>query len=247
METTATIMNRDGKRLAAIIHTPEPWNGRAVLMVHSFKGHKDYQPILAKCARRLCSEGFRVVRFDCAGSGESEGTFENATVRSEIRDLEDAISFTRQNGASSISLIGLSLGATVILYAKHDEAVRAIVLWSPAFDMRPQHKEYQHDVEKHGFITLKRALTGEDAKLGYEMWKEFGELDPANRVRETTAPTLIVYGTDDNERPTVEKYFSMLKAAKRLEIVEGGDHDWIARGPRSVAFEKTIEWIIKHP
>jgi len=247
MEEKITILNRRGKKLSAILHVPEEETNKIVIMIHSFKGDKDYQPIMGDCARRLCSEGYVVIRFDCYGSGESEGTFEEATITSEVEDLGDVIKFARDKGYTDIALIGLSLGTSIAILG-HDEGIKALVLWSPPFTHKILYERYRKEMETKGFVISKRRLTGEEVKVGKKMWEEFGAIELDDKIKSIRCPTLVIWGTKDHliKLETVRRYFEMLPCVKELYIIEGGDHDFLIKEAEEKAISKTLEWIKKY-
>jgi pimeloyl-ACP methyl ester carboxylesterase len=80
-----------------------------------------------------------VLRFDYYGDGESEGRFEDASVRTRVRDIHDAVEFCRrETRARDVFLLGLGYGATLALRATFEKdqnaAVAGVVAWSPIID-----------------------------------------------------------------------------------------------------------------
>lgn len=122
-----------GEKIAAVLHTTIKSSKKAVILLHGFTGDKDTEgnsdlfPMLAK---NLCREGFNVLRFDCRGSHESDGKFENMTFTSEVSDLKKSIDFMRNKGNDKIAVIGCSFGGAVTLLA-YENNIDCIVLWYP--------------------------------------------------------------------------------------------------------------------
>ena len=247
MEKKTVVLNRNKRRLSAILHTPRIKTDKIVIFVHSFKGDKDYQPIMRDCSRKLCSEGYAVIRFDCYGSGESGGKFEDATISSEIRDLRDVIKFVKRKGYSEIALVGLSMGSTVAIKAC-DKSIKTIILWSPPFDHRPFYKEYKPEMERQGFVIRERRLTGELVKVGKKMWKEFGSINLGSDIRAMKCPVLVVYGAKDEvvRYSIVKKYFRNFHCIKKLSVIKGGDHNFLLKRAEKKVISKTVQWIKKY-
>jgi uncharacterized protein len=87
-----------GKRMAGVLHLPAG-RGRApaVLMLHGFTGHKvETHRLFVRTARQLAASGLIVLRFDFRGSGDSEGEFEEMTIRGEVEDALNALAFLRE-------------------------------------------------------------------------------------------------------------------------------------------------------
>ena len=107
-----------GRNIHGMLHLPE--KGKkvpCVVMCHGFTGTRvESHRMFVKTARKLCSEGFAVLRFDFGGSGDSEGDFGDATVLTEIEDACNAIKFILKEKnvlRDKISLVGFSLGGCV--------------------------------------------------------------------------------------------------------------------------------------
>ena len=247
MEKKITILNRNYKKLSAIFHTPKNTTDKVVIMIHSFKGDKDYQPIMRDGARKLCVQGYAVIRFDCYGSGESEGSFEQATVSSEVRDLKDVITFVKDKGYEQIALIGLSLGATVAILG-YDKTIKSLILWSPPFTHKRLYENYKEEIKKKGFVSRKRILTGEKVKVGKAMWEEFGTINLKNKIKIIKCPILVVFGAKDHiiGLNIIKKYFEMFSCIKEIESIKGGDHDFLIPEAKEKAITKTIKWVNKY-
>src|SRR3989344_5175207 len=123
----------EGQRIAATLHTPRAKTKACVILVHGFSGDKDTEgssdsfPVLAKA---LAERGFAVLRFDCRGSGESEGRFEETTLTREVSDLKRSIAFDKEQGFEHIGVTGASLGGAVALLG-YDNSVECLALWFP--------------------------------------------------------------------------------------------------------------------
>ena len=68
-----------GYTLAGRLHLPSEGIFPGVVVCHGFKDHKD-KPFDVDLARTLERSGFAVLRFYFAGSGESEGLFEDISI-----------------------------------------------------------------------------------------------------------------------------------------------------------------------
>src|SRR5579884_4035510 len=120
-ETLVEFANVRGKLLRGMIHRPPRTRGRrqpAVVFFHGFTGDRmESHWIFIKCARALAREGIASLRFDFYGSGESEGTFEEATHQKGI-------------DPGRLGLCGLSLGGCIAACVAHASRAKALVLWS---------------------------------------------------------------------------------------------------------------------
>lgn len=245
MEEKIKIYNRNKKRLSAILHTPKIKTDKIIIITHSFKGDKDYQLILRDFSRK--AESYHaVIRFDCYGSGESEGKFEESSITTQVEDLKDVIKFVKSKGYKDICLIGLSLGAMVSVLA-YDKTIKCLVLLSPVFQLKHLYKEYKKEILKRGYIIRERKITGEKIKVGKKMWEEFGTIETSEKLKQIESPTLAILGTKDEHitPQKAKKYMDLIPAKNKLEIIEGGDHDFLIKKAEEKAISVSLDWVKK--
>jgi alpha-beta hydrolase superfamily lysophospholipase len=128
----------------------------------------------------------------------------------EWQDLDAAITYAVQHGATDIVLMGWSMGGAITLQAMgravHRELVRAIVLESPAVDWHDvlrYHGRARHVPELIGdaaFATITHrwggVVTGQDQPL------DLDRLDFVKRSDEVDVPVLILHSDDDGYVPS---------------------------------------------
>jgi|SRR6266566_1534776 uncharacterized protein len=79
--------------------------------------------------QRLARQGYQVLAYDFRGNGDSSGVSDTTTVGT---DLRAAIAFVREQGATSIVLLGASLGGmATIQVAAHQQVTAVITLSAP--------------------------------------------------------------------------------------------------------------------
>ncbi|TWT83223.1 Tyrocidine synthase 3 [Planctomycetes bacterium CA13] len=132
----ASFFPSDGHNLYAIHYRPrQNIRNQAVVMCHAVgheytRGYRNLQQL----AVHLCSLGYDVLRFDYAGTGNSQGDCGDLTVESIRRNILDAKCFiAKQSETDHVSAIGLRLGATV-LTTLPDLTFEKTVAWDPVFD-----------------------------------------------------------------------------------------------------------------
>ncbi len=241
------IKNRSNKKLSTFFHEPEKKTKKIIIITHSFKGDKDYQPIMREFSRHVCEKGYAVIRFDCWGSGESDGKFEDSSIETQIKDLEDVVKYVKKQGYEDICLIGLSLGISDSIMA-YDESIKCMVMWSPVFQHEHLYEDYREEVEKNGYIIRKRNLTGEEVKCGKKMWQDFKDIKPYEKLPEIKCPVLSIIGSEDGHitEEKAEEYMNMLHSANELEVIQGGDHDFLVDKARDKAIKLTSDFIKKY-
>lgn len=202
------------------LHRPAGSSGsRAVLIVHGFKGFKDwgFWPITAE---RLAEGGIWALRFNLGGSGVSasgdrfddpEG-FESNTYGNELSDiaaavdfLESAVRTARPDAQPSLGLLGHSRGGGMaILHAARDPRIRALVTWA-AISRADRFGPEMIDAWKRGeTVPVVNTRTGQVLRLGRRIYDETradpGRFDIPAAARGIRVPWLIVHGAED---PTV--------------------------------------------
>lgn len=128
-----TSLDCEGQSLVSLIHRPDQFNGRAVLLVvggpqYRVGSHRQFMEL----AQALARDGYLVARFDCRGMGDSEGLFPG--FESIDADISAAIEGLYSTGLSiqNLSLWGLCDAATAIgFYAGRDSRVKQLVLLNP--------------------------------------------------------------------------------------------------------------------
>jgi len=136
-ERPVVFNNKRGQKLFGVLHLPAgDTMFPVVVMAHGFTDDKTGDNrLFVKFARKAVEDGIAVLRFDFAGSGNSEGDFSQVTIRTEIEDLSSAVDFVsalEEVDEARINLVGYSLGGAVsIIFAAHDPRVKSFVGWAP--------------------------------------------------------------------------------------------------------------------
>lgn len=128
-------MNQDavfpsaGLNLAARLYRPETPNGRTLVIGHPGSSVKEQSPALY--AGKLCSHGFRVLTFDAAHQGASQGMprgLENPAQR--VEDFKAAVSWLRTRpevNPAAIGVVGIcASGGYVVQAAAGDPRIGAV-------------------------------------------------------------------------------------------------------------------------
>ncbi len=238
------ITNSRKQSLSALLHEPTNQTNKLIIITHSFKGDKDYQPIMGDFSHHICEEGYAVLRFDCWGSGESDGEFINSSITTQIEDLKDVIQYAKTLGYTNICLIGLSLGTTDLIMA-YDESIKCIVMWSPVFQHDHLYEDYKTEVLKNGYIIRQRKLTGEKVKCGKQMWQDFKDVKPYKRLHEIRCPVLAIIGSTDDHisKEKAQEYMNVIPAKHELIVIDGGDHDFLIDDAKKKAMEHSDTFI----
>ncbi len=244
--------NKEKQKIVGLLSLPEKEKSPIVIIIHGFKGTKEYYPFVNNSVKPLTDAGMAVLRIDCRGSGESDLEFKDMTIKSESEDVLTTIEYVKNLhiDTEKIALIGISMGTSAILMAmKHKPSVRTLVFWGPAFYFSgssyfntPQNRK---TVKEEGVFYVSQKLTGKKLVAGKELFKEMTSLDTRPFMKFVNVPVLILRGAED-EAANIE---NDKEAAKLLnaeyEIIEKGNHNFLNKESENELVKQTIDWLNK--
>ena len=237
----------EANRLAAVLHDAgsDVW----VIMAHGFTGHKSEAGwLFTTTARALAAAGLNVLRFDFAGSGDSDGTFEDMSPATEIADLNRAVDWARARGARRVGMLGLSMGGGVSICAAADRPdVAALVAWSPVPDLRAWSMMAFPAAAWEGAMEGKAYAHG-PYTLGARFFLDCRRLDIPAAYARLSMPKLIVEGTNDLAGLQSGNYLNHLAARepKRMHLIPGADHVFTNPEHRREAIRVSLEFLREH-
>jgi uncharacterized protein len=244
----------------------------AVLVVHGFKGFKDWG-MFPPLAERLAKAGFVVVSPNLSGSGVDDAgdfslpeRFGHNTFSAELEDVRrvvDVLMAGRLGVAkpSTLGLIGHSRGGGIsILHAVGDERVRALVTWAAISTVERWPAPQRNSWRAAGRTEIQNARTGQVLPLYTDVLDDI-QRNPARLDIEAAAgrlaiPWLVIHGTEDESVRFAEA--ERLKAAsarpdtRLLPIERGGHtfgavHPWRSSTPElDTVFDATLAWLTAH-
>ena len=241
----------------------------AVLVLHGFKGFKDWG-MFPPLSQRLAQAGFTVVSPNLSGSGvDDEGDFSlperfgHNTFSAELEDVRRVIDalMAGQLGVatpSTLGLVGHSRGGGIaILQAARDPRVRALVTWAAISSVERWPAPQRSSWRAAGKTDIQNARTGQVLPLYTDVLDDIEQnasaLDIEAAGRRMRVPWLVIHGTEDESVPFAEA--ERLKAASarpdtRLLPIEGGGHTfgavhpWRATTPElATVFDATLAWL----
>jgi uncharacterized protein len=244
----------------------------AVVVVHGFKGFKDWG-MFPPLAERLSRAGFTAVTFNLSGSGvDDAGEFSRPdhfgrnTFSAELEDLRHVLDALTSGGLgvpvpSGLGLIGHSRGGGVaVLQTSQDTRIRALVTWAAISTVQRWPTEQRASWRATGRIEIQNARTGQILPLYTEVLDDIERnaevLDIEAAAERIRVPWLIVHGSADESVPYFEA--EVLQAASkrkktRLLQVPGGGHTFGATHPWRAAtseletvFDATLGWLAAH-
>lgn len=245
----------------------------AVLLIHGFKGFKDYAfiPVMAD---RLARAGFTAVAMSVSGSGvDAEGEFsrlDRFAINSYSRELDDLHVVLRALGngelgvpaPSSIGVIGHSRGGGMaLLLAREAPEIRAVVTWAGIGRMR-RHSDKELAIwQQLGRVDVIHQRLRIAMPLDYAVAEDYlahadTRFNLVEAVRSLGRPWLQVHGTGDRTVEVAEAD-ELADAADpaliRRLILDDADHTFGCRHPwagmsedAERVFSNTIAFLSRH-
>ena len=129
--------------LRGVLQKPDQIDGKIpmIIIFHGFGGNKMGPHFMfVRFSRLLAELGIASIRFDFAGSGESDGEFVNMTLSGELEDAENILKYTKTLDfidLDRISVVGFSMGGAVasMLAGINSTDIKSLCLWAPAGNM----------------------------------------------------------------------------------------------------------------
>ncbi|OZB92430.1 alpha/beta hydrolase [Paenibacillus sp. XY044] len=226
------------KRLSAMLHQQEGSQSPAIVIIcHGFTGEKvGGSQFYLHLANAIEAAGYAVMRFDYAGSGESEGGFAaDTTVTGWKTDLNNVVAWVRGQEAyehSPIYILGHSLGGCIALL--HDDPKHLIagrIALAP--EVFPE-ENYRNTIL--GPALWKESENGRTIShffgKGYSLEPGFvrdmldENHDPIAASQSYDCPVLLIHGTEDHAVPVrgTRLFYNQYPGPKELQLIEGADH-----------------------
>jgi beta-xylosidase/dienelactone hydrolase len=236
------------------------WDGRTVLLYHSFADDRDGPGDLQKrLARELAAKGVASLRVNFRGEGDKARTRIESTLHTRIADAEAAWRFAAtQSGVdvSRIGALGWSLGATTAIETagRNPAWFRSVAVWSsPSGDQ--EREMLSRDVAK-------RALRDGEATLHDPAWKSvtttrafyesFRGVNLDRSLQRFPGAFFSVRGSADHLAPYEMQFMKNRAGAKAPAeslLISGANHvfDVFAqeKGHSARAVDATVDWFLR--
>ncbi|MDP2585954.1 MAG: alpha/beta fold hydrolase [Candidatus Levybacteria bacterium] len=235
MEEKVFIKNSRGLKLASIIHYPDKEKEYpAIIILHGFTGYKE-EAHLEELARTLVENGFVAIRFDCSGSGESDGTFEKDYLTSnylkDIKCVYDYLQKLKFINKDRIGIAGHSMGGMLsIIFASIQPEIKACIAISPPTTMVAADwiKGAVEEWERVGWLYEEISRDGSQIKIPFSFIIDANKYDVLDFIKKLKCSFLIILGIiDDVVSPNnTREIFKKAKEKKELVEIKGMGHDY---------------------
>ncbi len=244
----------------------------AVLVLHGFKGFKDWG-MFPPIAERLAKAGFTAVSFNLSGSGVDDSgefsfteQFARATFSGDLGDIAKVIDAVASGGLdfpppTSIGFLGHSRGGGLgVLAAAADPRIQALVTWAAISTVFRYSAEEVTEWRARGQLDIVNSRTGlvlpmfTDA-LDDAMQHGKTSLNIRAAASRAAAPWLIVHGASDAVVPfaEAEKLHQACGPTAELLAIPGAGHTFETvhpwQGPTpafGTAAGGTLAWFGRH-
>ncbi len=257
MEQFVTI--KSGRyKLAGVLTTP---NNLAtpypmVIMCHGFTGNKSESHfIFTKTARFLVKKKIASLRFDFMGSGDSEGSFEKMTLKTEIKDGENVVKFLSSKNLfdpKKTGVLGLSMGAVISTHLATLFNLKSQVLWSPlAFPTTVSDRVNLSPETKKALSTKGKAyFPDKGLYIGNEFLKSTKQINPLGYAKDYRNNVLIIHTKNDQvltiEHPLAYfKVFHKKALIPQLLVLDEGGHTFNSEFSEKTVIEETTSFFVE--
>ena len=243
----ARITTRDGIPLEGWLFTPRKPNGSAVVVLH---GVADTREGMLGHAQVLLAAGFVVLAPDFRGHGTSGGSVIGYGVK-EAADVHEWCDWLlRQRPGLRLYGLGRSMGAGILLQALPLEPrFRAVVAECPFFTFADIAYYRLGQLSHLGRVPLWPVVHFGFAYSRLRYGIDLNDASPAEAVRHTTTPILLIHGTRDTNIPAShsERLHALNPAATTLWLVPGAEHLNAMQVNPPLYVRTVLAWFKSHP
>jgi uncharacterized protein len=223
----------------------------AVLVLHGFKGFKDWG-MFPPLAERLARAGFTAVSFNLSGSGVDDAgefsfpeRFARATYSGDLGDIARVVDAVTSGALdmpppTSIGFLGHSRGGGLgVLAAAREPRIRALVTWAAISHVNRYSPEEIAAWRARGQIDILNSRTGQVLPILTDVLDDVVRrgatlLDIRAAAARLDAPWLIVHGESDVTVPVAE--------ARALHTGSGGSAELLVVPGAGHTFEAVHPW-----
>ena len=222
-----TFTGTQGQQLDGRLETPEGAAVGTALFAHCFTCTKQSKAATA-ISRELADRGWRVLRFDFTGLGDSQGDFANAGFVTNLDDLAAAAQALVEAGMPPRLLVGHSLGgAAVIGAAERIPSAKAVATIGAPFQVDhvlERLGEGLHRVEQEGVADVE--IGGRPFRISRDFVAQVFDQPQAERLRHLGKALLVCHAPTDQlvALDNAKMIFEAARHPKSFVALDGADH-----------------------
>lgn len=251
----SVVLKNEGQKIFGVIHRPITTSPYPVVMVcHGLGGHKTGKyRLYVHLAEMLAKIGIGCFRFDFRGSGDSEGSFSEMTIDTEVSDAMTVLDYLKQDSkvdSSRIGIFGRSFGGVIAINAAcRFGDIKSMALWAPL---------YNGDQWREKWMMMKANQLPEDHRdklmringlmPGHHFYEQLFDLKIEPELGSLDKlPLLHIHGELDDivDLSHAEKYQTFRRNAKgKTCFLRLGkcDHDFSHPQEQKIALNETTLW-----
>lgn len=242
-------------RLSVIEHKPETVTAGAPLIIccHGFTGDKiGANQLMLNMGKALEQAGIPAVRFDYAGSGESEGEFAETTIvriwKENLRSILAWVKTRPELASLPVYLLGHSLGGLIVLTAD-EPAIAGRIALAPVIHPIANFRDIIFGEELWGKSLAGQTIANFIGK-GFSLEPSFirdllaEEYEPLSVARNYRTPLLIVHGDNDVIVPIEgsQELHRAYTGSKKFEILPA---DHVFTGQHKSLQKIVVDWLLQ--
>ncbi len=239
-------LNLSGEKLAGTFHVPAKDSRHGIILGHCFTCSR-HTRILRDLSLALVDEGFKVLRFDFSGDGQSEGNFSESLYSKQVDDIKTAASFMSAQGASWIGVAGHSMGAMVALLAASEmDNIKAVcMLAAKASALKTNHflsREGLEELQLTGRVHF--MSRGRNLELTEAFFADAEKYDLSSIMPSLSQPLMVVHGDMDEIIPVENAYrlYQLKRVNTEVAIIPGADHMFSQDEHRQEVARRVAQW-----
>jgi len=226
----------------------------AIIIVHGFKGFKDWG-FFPDLGRRFTASGYVTVCFNFSRNGIGSDLqafseldkFAENTYSHELADMQTVIEAIKSESIGKriinpeqLGILGHSRGGAIAILTakKYPNDFSALVTWSSIARLNRYNDEQIRQWQEKGYIEIENVRTGQMMRLNKTFWddlqKNEKKYDLIKVVQDIEIPALFVHGAEDTSVPPEESQLlhDQCRAfLKRLEMIENANHTFGIKHP----------------
>jgi dienelactone hydrolase len=270
--TKTTLPGALGEILIDVRSANRADSGPAVVVLHGFKGFKDWG-MFPPLADRLARAGFTAVSCNVSGSGVDDSgrfslpeRFGHNSFSAELRDAAAVLAALDRGELgvprpTTIGLVGHSRGGGMaVLLAAQPSRLSAVATWAAISHVRRWSADQVATWRTQGKLDIVNARTGEVLPMYHETLDDVEangdrSLDIAAAAARVGIPWLLIHGESDEAVPVSEAHRLLAAAGTGVEslLLAGAGHTFGAVHPFAGmtpslerAFEATVSFFGRH-